>query len=240
MNIVSMAFRVTEAVTAYTSRVRQFFYSVMLLPYACPKCGGELNMIAEGRCRCSACAHAFDPTVLFQRCSDCGGIPKIEVRRYRCRHCGRPVASRFLFDGLVFDKVYFRDKMAESRARKQEQRTRLQTRLIEGRSAPSESGPADLSEMSGLVDALNRLVAGASVDPEMYVCEGFDLSRYESHIQAHLRSVPIMFDEIPPLNEDARLDRVWRFIAIIFMAHVGLIEIQQEGSEIMVRYCETD
>ena len=94
--------------------------------------------------------------------------------------------------------------------------------------------------MSGLADALNRLVAGSPVDPEMYVCEGFDLSRYESHVQAQLEPFPIMFDQIPPLSDDARLDRIWRFIAIIFMANAGLIEIQQEGLEIMVMHRETD
>jgi len=94
--------------------------------------------------------------------------------------------------------------------------------------------------MSGLVDALNRLVAGAPIDPEMYLCDGFDLSRYESHVQAQLEPYPIMFDHIPPLSDDARLDRVWRFIAIIFMAHTGLIEIQQESQGIMVIRHETN
>ena len=240
MNIISMAFRVTEAVTVYTDRVRRFFYKVMLLAHACPNCEGKLAMVAEGRCQCRGCGHMLDPTVAFQRCLDCGGRPQLDIRRYRCTQCGANVSSRFLFGGLVFNAAYFRDKMAESRAREQEQRTRPQARLIEERSAPLESGPVNLTEMSGLVDALNRLVAGAPIGPEMYVCEGFDLSRYESHVQAHLGPFPVSFDEIPPLSENARLDRIWRFIAIVFMAHVGLIEIQQEGHTIMVMHRETD
>jgi hypothetical protein len=240
MNIINMAFRVTETVAVYTERVRRFFYDVMLLAHACPKCDGKLAMVAEGRCQCRGCGHTLDPTIAFQRCSDCGGRPQLDIRRYRCMRCGANMSSRFLFDGFVFNAEYFREKMAESRARKQEQRTRLQARLIEDRSAPLESGPVDLTEMSGLVDALNRLVAGAPIDPEMYVCEGFDLSRYESHVQAHLELFPVSFDDIPPLSEDARLDRIWRFIAIVFMAHVGLIEIQQEGQTIMVMHRETD
>ncbi len=240
MNIISMAFRVTEAVTVYTDRVRQFFYEVMLLAHACPKCGGGLNMIAEGRCRCSACARAFDPTVVFQRCSDCGGIPKIEIRRYRCSQCGSDVSSRFLFDGLVFDAVYFRARMAEHRERKSDQRARLQARLIESRSLPLDAGPADLEAVPGLVEALNSLIAGTQPGVLRLDCKGFDLSRYESHVQAHLEPYPIMFDEIPPLSDDARLDRICRFIAIIFMANAGLIEIQQEGQTIMVMHREAN
>ncbi|MGB2985008.1 MAG: hypothetical protein WBE26_03920 [Phycisphaerae bacterium] len=240
INIISMAFRVTEAVTMYTDRVRQFFYEVMLLAHACPKCEGKLAMVAEGRCMCPECAHAFDPTVAFQRCSDCGGTLKIEVRRYRCTQCGNDVSSRFLFDGLVFDAQYFRQKMAEHRERKSDQRARLQTRLIESRSAMLEAWPADLGAIPGLAEALNSLIAGGQPEIQQLNRQSFDLSRYEGHIQAHLEPSPIGFDEIPPLSEDARLDRVWRFIAIIFMAHAGLIEIRQEGLEIVVRHRETD
>ena len=240
MNIIDMAFRVTSAVSGYSERARQFFYDVMLSDHVCPRCEGKLVMVADGRCRCSGCGHVLDPTVAFQRCLDCGGTPRIEIRRYRCRLCGQDVASRFHFDGLAFDAVYFREKMAESRARKQEQNARLQTRLVEDRSAPLESGPVDLTEMPGLADALNRLVAGAPIDPEMYACEGFDLSRFESHVQAHLEPFPVSFDDIPSLSDDARLDRIWRFIAIIFLANAGLIEIRQEGQTIMVMHREAN
>lgn len=240
MNIISMAFRVTEAVTVYTDRVRQFFYEAMLLAHACPRCEGKLAMVAEGRCRCGTCGHVLDPTIVFQRCSDCGGTPKIEIRRYRCSQCGSDVASRFLFDGLVFDAQYFREKMAEHRERKCEQRARLQTQLIESRSPALDACAADLDAVPGLAEALNNLVAGVQPGILRHDYEGFDLSRYEGHVQAHLEPYPIMFDEIPPLSDDARLDRVWRFIAVIFMAHAGLIEIQQEGLEIMVMHREAD
>jgi chromatin segregation and condensation protein Rec8/ScpA/Scc1 (kleisin family) len=33
---------------------------------------------------------------------------------------------------------------------------------------------------------------------------------------------------------------VWRFIAVIFLAHEGRVEIVQEGEEIMVMQRETD
>ena len=240
MNIIDMAFRVASAVSAYSDRARQFFYDVMLSDHACPRCGGSLTMVAEGRCRCSVCAHAFDPTVVFQRCSDCGGTPKIEIRRYRCSQCGSDVVSRFLFDGLVFNAAYFREKMAEHRERKSDQRASLQVQLIENRSPALEAGPADLDAVPGLAEALNSLIAGDQPRALRLDCEGLDLSRYESHVQAQLEPFPVSFNEIPPLSDDARLDRVWRFIAIVFLAHAGLIEIQQEGLEIMVMHRETD
>ena len=101
-------------------------------------------------------------------------------------------------------------------------------------------GPVDLSVVTGLADALNQLVAGAAIDPQRYVPEGFDLNRYESHIRAHLKRFPVGFDEIPPLSDDFRLDRIWRFIAIIFMAHSGLIRIEQDDPEILVMHREAD
>ena len=235
-----MAVRVTEAVAAYRDRVRRFYYDAMLLGHGCPKCRSGLTMVAEGRCQCRGCAYELDPTITFQRCPDCGGVPKLEVRRYRCGRCGAHISSRFLFDGLVFDAEYFRQKMAEHRERKSDQRARLQTRLIEDRSPALDAGPADLDAVPGLAEALNSFVAGAQPEIQRLNREGFDLSRYESHVQAHLEPFPIGFDEIPPLSEDTRLDRVWRFIAIIFMAHAGLIEIQQEGLEIMVMHRETN
>jgi len=192
-----MAVGVTEAVAAYTHRVRRFYYRVMLLGHGCPRCSGSLSMVAEGRCRCRACAFVFDPTIAFQRCSECGGVPELAIRRYRCSQCGEGVVSRFLFDGLVFDAAYFREKMAESRARKQKQRTRLRAQLVENRSPAIDTGPVDLGSVADLAEAINSLVAGIPINPEPYVRQGLDLTRYESHMQAHLEPVPIAFDEIP-------------------------------------------
>jgi len=91
-------------------------------------------MVAEGRCKCTCCGDELDPTVNFQRCSACGGIPMLRISRYKCRDCSGDIASRFLFDGLVFDKDYFRRKMSESRQRKEEQHERVRQMLAESRS----------------------------------------------------------------------------------------------------------
>jgi len=135
MNIRQLAYEMAEAVEAFLQKARRFFYSVMLIGHRCPKCSGSLVMVSEGKCRCVSCGKEFDPTVAFQRCSECGGVPVLRVRRYQCRDCGSDIISKFLFDGHVFDPGYFRQRMAESRQRKQKQRERVRQMLAESRSA---------------------------------------------------------------------------------------------------------
>jgi len=240
MDIVKQAFRLVEVVTGFAGRARQLYYAVVLMGHSCPRCGGKLVMAAEGICRCRSCGLEFNPTLAFQRCSVCGGEPMLRVRRYQCRQCGADLASRFLFDGLVFDADYFRQKMAESRDRKKQLREQVREMLAASRSGALNMPEAELSSVPGLADALDSLVIGS---PEAFPWkpeEGFDLKRYESHIQAHIRDFPICLDDVPPLEEHTRKDRIWRFIAIIFLAHFGLIDVWQDGQEIMVMKHETD
>ena len=68
IDIIKLAFDLATAVQAFIAHARRFCYEVMLSGFACERCGGALAMIAESRCRCSACGHVFDPTVAFQRC----------------------------------------------------------------------------------------------------------------------------------------------------------------------------
>ena len=240
MNIIDLAFKMVEAVEAFVSKARQFYYGVMLWEYHCPKCTGSLTIIQEGRCRCSDCGHEFDPTEKFQRCSVCDGKIKLRVRRYQCQKCGQDIQSRFLFDGLVFDKEYFKIRMAESRQRKQEQRERVRLMLAESRSAALPLEAADLYSVPGLVEALNSLTAGLTTELAYEAKTEFDLSRYEKHIQAHIRDFPMNIREIPPLSENPRKDLIWRFIAVIFLAHTGLVELLQDGQDILVMKHETN
>ena len=66
------------------------------------------------------------------------------------------------------------------------------------------------------------------------------MKRYQSHIQAHIGDYPINLLDIPPLSENARKDVIWRFIAVIFLAHTGTGDIWQEDKDIMVIKHETD
>lgn len=112
---------------------------------------------------------------------------------------------------------------------------RIKQMLAESRSGALPLGRADLNTVPGLLDALNALTAGFD---ESFVIESrdrFDLKRYEAHIQAHIQDFPISLEEIPPIREEnARKDRIWRFIATIFLAHAGTIDIWQDEQESMV------
>ena len=68
----------------------------------------------------------------------------------------------------------------------------------------------------------------------------FSLNRYQAHVEAHIRPIAINLEQIPPLSENTRLDRIWRFIAIIFLAHAGILDVWPDGPTIMVMKRETD
>jgi len=240
MSIISLAYEMVHAVESLVQRARRFFHSVMLLGHVCPQCQGTLEMLRECRCRCVGCGHEFDPTVQFERCLECGGPAVLRVRRYVCTKCGADIRSKFLFDGLVFNVEYFRQKMAESRQRKQEQREEVRRMLAECRSDDWALEQADLDSVPGLLDVLNSLTCGLSnpLPPELR--ELFDLRAYENHVKAHIRDFPVNLVQIPPLNDDGRKDLVWRFIAVIFLAHAGILDVRQEGQQIMVSKRETD
>ena len=234
MNIIKLAFEMTAAVKVFFGKARRYYYLVMLLGCRCPKCNDSLAMVGEGICKCNSCNCEFDPTVEFQRCSTCGGVPVLRVRRYYCKDCGTELRSKFLFDGLVFEKEYFKAKMAESRQRKKEQREHVRQMLTESRSNALPLQAVDFNAVSDLIDALNSLTAGTDTNFAITPREEFNLKRYESHIQAHIADYPINLLDIPPLSENGRKDVIWRFVAVIFLAHTGIVDIWQEDSNIMV------
>jgi hypothetical protein len=112
--------------------------------------------------------------------------------------------------------------------------------LAESRSGIVELPPADLDGAPDLLAALNGLAVGGDALTAYVPCCEFDLKRYQRHVQAHIRPIPMSLEEIPPLGEDGRIDRVWRFIAIIFLAHAGLLDVWQNGRAVMVRKREAD
>ena len=240
VEIIRLAFDLTAATQHLVDKVRRFYYWVMLFGHRCPKCMDTLTMAVEGMCKCRSCGHELDPTVAFQRCPDCGGVPGLRIRRYQCRECGHDITSKFLFDGLVFDAEYFCAKMTESRQRKREQRERVRQMLAESRSGVLPLEQADLHAMPGLVEALNALTADTDGIASVGTCPEFDLRLYERHVRDHIRDCPLSLIEIPALSKDARRDLIWRFVAVIFLAHAGAIRVWQEGRNVMVIKHETD
>jgi len=240
MDIIKLAFDMTAAVQRFVEHVRRYYYGIMLFGYRCPQCHGAFVMVAEGRCMCTGCRNELDPTVAFQRCSACGGVPVLRVRRYQCRDCNGDIASKFLFDGTVFDTEYFRRKMSESRQRKEQQAEQVRQMLAESRSDALPLPPADIESIPGLMDALNGLTAGLNTPFATESNNEFDLQRYERHIQAHIQDFPVNLLDIPPLSEHARKDLIWRFIAVIFLAHTGCVDIWQDEQDIMMIKHEAD
>ena len=238
--MIGLAFGVARAVAGWAEHARLFFYDVVLADRTCPDCEGPLGMVAEGRCRCKSCGRVFDPTPAFQTCPGCGGPVELKVSRYRCCECGADVPSRFLFDGLVFDAEYFRQRMDEHRQRKLAQRERVRQMLAGSRSEALLPSSADLDEVPGLAEALNNLVSGIPMVQLPWSKDDFDLRRYEGHLQAHIGAIPLAFEHIPPLAENRRLDRVRRFIAILYLASAGIIDVWQDGQVVMVMKHETD
>ena len=240
MNIIKLAFDIQAAVQNFFGKARRFYYLVMLFGHRCQKCNSALTMVAEGMCRCNSCEVEFDPTVEFQRCSKCGGVPVLRVRRYYCKECKVEVISKFLFDTLPFEREYFKAKMAESRQRKKEQTERVRKMLAESRSADLPLQIGNLNDMPGLVEALNSLTADLDANLTVQYRDKFDLNRYERHVQAHIEDYPVNLLDIPAISENARKDVIWRFIAVIFLAHTGIVDIRQDGRDIMVIKHETD
>jgi hypothetical protein len=125
--------------------------------------------------------------------------------------------------------------MAESRQRKKELREHVKQMLAESRSLDLPLEQADLGSVPGLADALNALTTeGCDESFSIESRDEFDLNRYEKHIQAHIRDFPLSLEHIPALSENARKDLIWRFIAVIFLAHAGIVDVWQEGQDIML------
>ncbi|MFC1766583.1 hypothetical protein ACFL6U_31460, partial [Planctomycetota bacterium] len=235
----SITSRTATTVQHFKTRVRQFYYAVMLSGCCCPTCNGALVMIAESRCRCDSCSQEFDPTVKFQSCSHCGGTPILKVRRYCCKKCNNDIRSAFLFDGIIYDPQYFCQKMAESRQRKAQQRQRVRQMLAESRSSPVSPGAIDIATVPGLTEALEGLVGNLSMLSTVESKERFDLKSYQDHILSFVNRHPMKLRAIPALVENPRLDLVWKFIAVIFLEHSGLVHVRQQDRMIWVmRYAD--
>lgn len=226
---------------------RSYFYRLVLEGLSCPRCHqSNLIMLREGRFRCQDCGQAGDPTLKFQRCPTCDGRPALALRRYFCRNCGGEVVSRFLFDGVVYNPEYFREKMAQSRRRMLERQRQAQeqqaVRAWQRSSSVVNQGAIDLSRSPGLLDAINALVGGTPPEAMAWVREAFDLAAYEQHILERVGygerwNLAGIAAYRPPKD---RLETVRIFIACLFLEHARRLTLIQDEDLIWVRRCEAD
>ena len=116
--------------------------------------------------------------------------------------------------------------------------------------AESRSGALPLMEepnldsVPGLVQDLNDFIQENPIQLGQLAFDTqspFRMDDYREHILSTLGWNGVFFSDIVPLIEDCRLDKIWRFITLIFMQNDGEIELTQNGNEILIKrtYNET-
>lgn len=233
------AFMIQERVATLREEVRWLYYAVFLFGKECPQCGhADLAMLKDSWCRCRDCGHETDPTLCFQTCPDCGSPLAKRIYHYWCAHCRNTVRSFYCVEAKVFDADYFREMMRESRSRKEARIEELKALLAGARSSPATPDCPMNTGCSDFEADLDRVVAMpiALFRDTILKSPAFDIDLYREHIRELVQGCVVNFDGISALVKDARLDRVFRFIAVVFMDQEGILEIQQEADG-RIRLC---
>jgi len=229
--------RVLMRLSSIKDEVREFYFELIMAIHPCPCCGGRMKMTGASECSCS-CGLTIDPTAEFQKSNCCGVKVVKRILHYACSHCGRAVPSMFLFDERIFDNEYFREAMRASRERKLQRRAEIKRLLANSRSGTFHlEEELSLSAVPGLEEALEEFIGNAASIPASFSFERegeFHMGLYHEHILAILRSHSVLFSNIPTLVEDARLDRVRRFVTLIYMQHEREVELTQYETDILV------
>ena len=233
-DLLSRMAAVENVIGSYRGRVRSFYFGVLLSKFRCPHCQGQFQVVGLSSALCG-CGAAFDPTIVFQRSGCCGAILVKRQCHYACSVCGEVVPSIFLFDEVVFDSEYFREKMRLSR--EQRRRERAETRAIlraEGSATLSFFDEVDLNALPGLLTDLDDLIGARSIEDHPQDWErNLSIEDYRRHI-ANLLDDEIVFSSISPLFHEERRDKVYRFISLIFMEQDREVMLSQYGEDILV------
>jgi hypothetical protein len=138
-----------------------------------------------------------------------------------------------------FDRHYFASRMAEARERRKIERIRRIGEILAQRSGPVVfDEPICLDAVPGLTDALNGFVnipIPIEIIHRFMGRDDFDLEGFQQHILTSLGDSVTTFDDLPPLLEQERKDRVFRFITLVFLAHTRKIVLWQEEERIWVK-----
>lgn len=216
---------------------RQLYFEALLSLYRCPQCAGHLQMAGTSRCICS-CGKSFDPTLVFQKSTCCGASLVKKIFHYVCSNCNKTVPSRFIFDERIFDKAYFRDMVQISRERTKRKREELRRLLFKARSGdlPFLEAPS-LGKIAGLEQSLDDFIGSedASGKFDFDVRSEFTMRDYRAHILSALGWGGRLFSSIEMLTENRRLDKVRRFITLIFMQHEREVQLTQLEDDLMIQ-----
>jgi len=225
----------------YAKHARDFYFELLLTTHLCPACGEKMRVMAPGQWRCR-CSVALDPTIEFQRSVCCDARLRRKRCHYACTRCGTQVASKFLFQERLFDGQYFCEKMSESRQRKRRRREAMQRLLAASRSldvaiteCPTDS---DLISFSQVLDAF--VGHDQMVDADAFLGRDcFQMEAYRSMVLASLEGRTVRFDTLPSVCPDQRLDRIRRFITLLFMEQAHEVWLEQRDHGILVMPYET-
>lgn len=225
---------VENVIESYRTSVRSFYFSVLLSKFQCPQCQGQFEIIGPSSALCG-CGATFDPTMTFQKSGCCGAVLVKRQCHYACSVCGDVVPSNFLFDEVIFDSEYFREKMRLSR--EQRRREQAETRAIlqvEWSSTLSFFDEVDLNAVPGLLTDLDDLIGARNNDERLQEWEkSLTLDDYRLHI-VNLLQTEVFFSSIVPLISEERRDKVYRFISLIFMEQDREVRLSQYGEDILV------
>jgi len=234
--------RIQNRVLAYTGHARAFYFELLMAIYLCPSCGGRMRIASPGRWTCE-CGATLDPTITFQRSHCCDGRLVFRRTHYACTHCGRAVRSAFLFDERMIDARYFREKMSECRERKRRRREDLRLLLAASRSDALvlTEGP-DAHRLHDLIVALDEFVCPVQTRERQALPEdaAYRMEDYRRVILSCVAGAKIRFDAFPAVAENDRIDRIRRFITLVFMEQFREVRLDQHGEEILVMPYEAD
>jgi len=234
---------ILEYVHDYQTRVKTFYFEVLLSQYRCPKCGGQLYMAGQSECSC-ACEHRFDPTLAFQVSPCCMKTLTRKTFHYACSGCHKIVPSRFIFDERLFDAEYFREMMQDSRRRAMVKKEEVRKLLAESRSGElALTDDPDFDAIPELFKDLDLFMQNNAYQLSYGAFDlksGFDMTPYRTHILSMLSQSPVRFSSISPIPGDNRLDKIRRFITLIFMDNDREVNIQQNGNDLLIWRCQDE
>ena len=94
-------------------------------------------------------------------------------------------------------------------------------------------GNADLDSLSQTLDGF--VGYQQMVDADAFLGRDcFQMEAYRSMVLASLQGRTVRFDTLPPVCPDKRLDRIRRFITLLFMEQAHEVWLEQREREILV------
>ena len=234
--------RVQGHVGVFKARASAFYFQVMLSQYRCPTCKRKLRMDGPSRSVCES-GHVIDPTQAFQSSNCCGAGLIKRACHYACAKCGQVTPSKFLFDERIFNHEYFSEAMRRARENKQKRVAELKKLLANSRSdVMSLITLPELEEIPGLAQALDVFVGApdALSIQEFQECDEFSMGTYREAILAIVRQASVMFTALPIVSRNARKDKAWRFLTLVYMEHEREVRLTQYGNDLLVEKNEAD